>query len=248
VTVAPAYQVLADRIRLEIMSGQLRPGERLPTEPQLCEQSGLSRSTVREALRLLSSQHLIVTTRGVNGGSFVAEPDAHALGESLSDGVGLLLASGVVKGDDFLEVRRMLEVPAAGLAAARRQPHHLVDLEHAMFDPDRDDLDRRIEAHAAFHLGVAAAAGNTLLGLVVRPLYTVVTDRRTVEEVAPPPMWRQIDRDHRALLIAIRAGDVERAMAIARVHIDHVRPRRVPPEHVTPPVPPVVLLHDLPDL
>jgi GntR family transcriptional repressor for pyruvate dehydrogenase complex len=241
VTVAPAYQVLADRIRIEIMSGQLRPGERLPTEPQLCEQSGLSRSTVREALRLLSSQHLIVTTRGVNGGSFVAEPDAHVLGESLSDGVGLLLASGAVKGDDFLEVRRMLEVPAAGLAAARRQARHLADLELAMFDPDHDGLDRRIEAHAGFHLAVAAASGNTLLGLVVRPLYTVA-DRQMIESVTPLEMWHQIDRDHRALLAAIREGDVERAMAVARVHIDNVRPIEVPPEHTNSPVPPVVLL------
>lgn len=236
VTVAPAYQLLADRIRDEIMSGQLRPGQRLPTEPQLCERSGLSRSTVREALRLLSSQHLIVTTRGVNGGSFVAEPDALALGDSLSDGVGLLLASGAVRGDEFLEVRRMLEVPAAGLAAARRQPHHLAEIERAMIDPDRDDLDRRIEAHAAFHLAVAAASGNALLGLVVRPLYTVA-DRRTVEAAAPLPMWREIDRDHRALLAAIRDGDVDRAMLIAREHIDHVRPEELPTEHRNEPVP-----------
>ncbi|WP_432835433.1 FadR/GntR family transcriptional regulator [Dactylosporangium sp. CA-092794] len=222
-TVAPAYQVLAGRIRDDIMSGQLRPGERLPTEPQLCEQSGLSRSTVREALRLLSSQHLIVTTRGVNGGSFVAEPDAHTLGETLSDGVGLLLARGAVTGEDFLEVRRMLEVPAAGLAAARHQPHHLADLERAMFDPERDDLERCIEAHAEFHLAVAAAAGNSLLGLVVRPLYHH-SDRRAVAEAAPPAMWRAIDRDHRELLAAIRDGDVPRAMELARTHIDNVRP------------------------
>lgn len=221
-TVAPAYQILAGRIRDDIISGQLRPGERLPTEPQLCEQSGLSRSTVREALRLLSSQHLIVTIRGVNGGSFVAEPDARALGETLSDGVGLLLASGAVTQDDFLEVRRMLEVPAAGVAAARRKAHHLAELEQAMFDPERDDIDRRIEAHAAFHLAVAAATGNSLLGLVVRPLYLV--SRRAVESAALPPFWHRVDRDHRALLAAIREGDVARAMDLARSHIDNVRP------------------------
>ncbi|MER7006998.1 FadR/GntR family transcriptional regulator [Dactylosporangium sp. NPDC000555] len=220
-TVAPAYQVLAERIRDDIMSGQLRPGERLPAEPQLCEQSGLSRSTVREALRLLSSQHLIVTMRGVNGGSFVAEPDAHVLGDSLSDGVGLLLASGAVTGENFLEIRRMLEVPAAGLAASRRKPHHLADLERAMFDPDFDDLERRIEAHSAFHLAVAAATGNPLLSLVVRPLYNM-SDRYAVE-AAPPPFWWAVDRDHRALLAAIRDGDAALAMELARAHIDNIR-------------------------
>ncbi|WP_433083690.1 FadR/GntR family transcriptional regulator [Dactylosporangium sp. CA-052675] len=227
-TVAPAYQVLAERIRVDIVSGQLRPGERLPTEPQLCEQSGLSRSTVREALRLLSSQHLIVTTRGVNGGSFVAEPDAFALGASLADGVGLLLTSGAVTGEDFLEVRRMLEVPAAGLAAARREPRHLEELEAAMFDPERDDLQRRIEAHAAFHLAVAAATGNSLLALVVRPLYSVA-NREAVSRVSPQPFWRTVDRDHRDLLGAIEAQDVARAMELARAHIDNIRPaERVP--------------------
>ncbi|GAA3457836.1 FadR/GntR family transcriptional regulator [Dactylosporangium matsuzakiense] len=228
VTVAPAYQVLAERIRDDIMSGVLRPGERLPTEPQLCEQSGLSRSTVREALRLLSSQHLIVTMRGVNGGSFVAEPDASALGATLSDGVGLLLASGAVTGDDFLEVRRMLEVPAAGLAAARREAHHLAELERAMFDPEHDDLARRIEAHAAFHLTIAAASGNSLLSLVVRPLYSLA-NRDAVERAARPPFWHAVDRDHRALLGAIRAQDVARAMELARQHIDNIRPA----EHMT---------------
>jgi GntR family transcriptional repressor for pyruvate dehydrogenase complex len=223
VTVAPAYQVLAERIRDDIISGQLQPGERLPTEPQLSEQSGLSRSTVREALRLLSSQHLIVTTRGVNGGSFVAEPDPSVLGATLSDGVGLLLASGAVTGDDFLEVRRMLEVPAAGLAAARREPHHLVALEQAMFDPENDGLERCIEAHAAFHVAVAAATGNSLLGLVVRPLYCLA-NREAVERVSPPPFWRAVDRDHRALLAAILAQDVPRATELARQHIDTVRP------------------------
>ena len=77
---APAYQTLADDLRAQIVAGRLRPGERLPTEPQLCARFGLSRSTVREALRLLASQHLIVTTRGVTGGSFVAQPSAGAAG------------------------------------------------------------------------------------------------------------------------------------------------------------------------
>ena len=71
---APAYRLLADDLRAQITSGRLVPGDRLPTEPQLCQRSGVSRSTVREALRLLASQHLIVTTRGVSGGSFVAHP------------------------------------------------------------------------------------------------------------------------------------------------------------------------------
>ena len=74
--------------------GVCSPGERLPPEPELCVKTGVSRSTVREALRLLASQHLIVTTRGVTGGSFVAHPDAEQLSEGLSTGLTLLSQHG----------------------------------------------------------------------------------------------------------------------------------------------------------
>jgi GntR family transcriptional regulator, transcriptional repressor for pyruvate dehydrogenase complex len=65
VTRVPAYQSLADELRREILNGARHPGERLPTEPQLQAQTGLSRSTVREALRLLASQQMITTVQNV---------------------------------------------------------------------------------------------------------------------------------------------------------------------------------------
>src|ERR671917_1963396 len=102
----PAYQLLADELRNEITSGRLQPGERLPPEPELCVRTGVSRSTVREALRLLASQHLIVTTRGVTGGSFVAHPDAEQLAEALSTGLTMLTNSAEVGLADLLELRR----------------------------------------------------------------------------------------------------------------------------------------------
>ena len=143
----PAYQMLADELRADITSGRLQPGERLPPEPELCVKTGVSRSTVREALRLLASQHLIVTTRGVTGGSFVAHPDAEQLSEGLSMGFTLLANSDGVGLADLLELRRALEVPAAGLAAVRRQEGHLTELRGAFFDPVVDDLDTMLAAH-----------------------------------------------------------------------------------------------------
>src|SRR5436305_15318827 len=101
----PAYRLLADGLREQTTSGQLRPGERLPTEPELCVRTGVSRSTVREALRLLASQHLIVTTRGVTGGSYVAQPDPATLAESLTGGVRMLLACTPVGVNEPMEGR-----------------------------------------------------------------------------------------------------------------------------------------------
>jgi GntR family transcriptional repressor for pyruvate dehydrogenase complex len=217
----PAYQVLADELREEITSGRLQPGSRLPPEPELCVRSGVSRSTVREALRLLASQHLIVTTRGVTGGSFVAHPDAEQLSEALSTGLTLLSNSAEVGMADLLELRRALEVPAAGLAAQRRTDANLIEMRGAMFDPDLDELETMLAAHAAFHSAIASATGNPLFELVTRPLYHVTYGEEIVENL-PGDYWARIDADHRELLACVKAGEAESAMAIGRRHLDYI--------------------------
>jgi GntR family transcriptional regulator, transcriptional repressor for pyruvate dehydrogenase complex len=219
---APAYQLLADDLREQITSGQLRPGERLPTEPELCVRSGVSRSTVREALRLLASQHLIVTTRGVTGGSYVAKPDAATLAESLSRGMGLLISAGPVGVSELMEVREMLEVPAAGLVARRHTEADLAVLSRAMFDPAHDDLPAKLAAQRAFHEGMAAATGNPVFELIARPLYTVANETEIAER-APLRLWRTVDADHRAILRAVAARDAGAAERAARTHLAHLR-------------------------
>jgi len=217
----PAYQVLADELRADITSGRLQPGERLPPEPELCIKTGVSRSTVREALRLLASQHLIVTTRGVTGGSFVSHPDAEQLADGLATGFTLLTNSADVGLADMLELRRALEVPAAGLAAIRREDEHLIELRGALFDPMLDDLDSMLAAHAAFHSTVAKATGNPLFELVVRPLYQASYGEEVTGNV-PPGYWEQIDADHRKLLDCLTARDAESATRAATAHLDYI--------------------------
>ncbi|GIE94008.1 GntR family transcriptional regulator [Paractinoplanes rishiriensis] len=217
----PAYQVLADELRADITSGRLRPGERLPPEPELCVKTGVSRSTVREALRLLASQHLIVTTRGVTGGSFVAHPDAAQLADGLSAGFTLLGNSASVGLDDFLELRRALEVPAAALAAARRNDEHLVEMSGALFDPALDDLDTMLAAHTAFHTAMAKATGNPLFELVARPMYHA-SYGESITENLPVGYWVQIDADHRQLLDCIAVRDGEAASRAAARHLDYI--------------------------
>jgi DNA-binding FadR family transcriptional regulator len=219
---APAYQALADDIRDQITSGRLRPGERLPTEPELCLRSGVSRSTVREALRLLASQHLIVTTRGVSGGSYVARPDAATLAESLSRGMGLLVSAGPVGVGELMEVRQMLEVPATALVARRRTEADLAALAETMFDPLRDDLPTRMAAQRAFHERLAAATGNPVFELLARPLYTVANGTEIAEQ-ASGRLWYSIDADHREILRAVAARDAAAAERAARRHLVNLR-------------------------
>ena len=218
----PAYQLLADTLRAEITSGRLRPGDRLPTEPQLCERSGVSRSTVREALRLLASQHLIVTTRGVTGGSFVTQPSVAQLAETISGGMGRLLTTGTVEAGDLFEVRETFEVPAAGLAAQRRTDKDLSALAAAMFDPATAGLDEMLDAHRKFHGAVAAATANPLYELITRPLYNLANERALGAQ-APVGFWQRVDAEHREILAAIGRGDARAARAAARAHVEHLR-------------------------
>ena len=193
--------MLADELRADITSGRLQPGERLPPEPELCVKTGVSRSTVREALRLLASQHLIVTTRGVTGGSFVAHPDAEQLGDGLATGFTLLTNSPGVGMADLLELRRALEVPAAGLAAVRRSEEHLRELRGALFDPLTADLDTMMLAHATFHMAVIKATGNPLFELVGRPVYHAAYGEAVTASL-PPDYWQRIDADVADQLLA----------------------------------------------
>jgi GntR family transcriptional repressor for pyruvate dehydrogenase complex len=217
----PAYQALADHLRDQIASGVLRPGDRLPTEPQLSVSTGLSRSTVREALRLLASQNLIVTTRGVTGGSFVAQPTPAQLGDLLSTGMKLLMISGTVSIEQWFELRHTFEVPAAGLAALRRADADVARLAETLLDPDRTPLREIVPAHRMFHLVVAAATGNPLYELITGPLYAPANELAGGDR-APAGFWQQVDTDHRAILQAISAGDPAAARAAARRHLSHM--------------------------
>ncbi len=218
---APAYQLLADVLKADIASGRLRPGQRLPAEPELGQQIGVSRSTVREALRLLSSQHLIVTTRGVTGGSFVAQPDAGKLAEPLSTGLAMLRSSAVVSLDHLLEMRRTLEIPAAELAAGRRTADHLDALRAALFDPATSAPADMVAAHREFHSVIAAATGNALFELLSRPLYQL-SNAEDLDRVAPAGYWVRIDADHREILAHLGAGDGRAAAAASGRHLDYI--------------------------
>lgn len=217
----PAYQLLADELRADITSGRLQPGERLPPEPELCVRSGVSRSTVREALRLLASQHLIVTTRGVTGGSFVAHPDAEQLSESLSTGLTLLSNAAAIGFTDLLELRRALEIPAAALAATRRTEEHLAELRATLFDPERDTLETMLTQHAEFHSAVAKATGNPIYELVTRPLYHVTYGEEVMESL-PEGYWHRIDADHRELIACVAGRDPVAASMVGGRHLDYI--------------------------
>jgi DNA-binding FadR family transcriptional regulator len=221
VATVPAYSTVAARIRGRILSGELLPGARLPSEPELSAEFGVGRSTVREALKVLASQNLITTTRGVTGGSFVAVPTVSDISAHLETGVGLMAAVETVTVDQLMEVRQMLEVPAAGVAAHRRTETHLDELREAIFDPSEAVGPETFARNQEFHLVLLRAADNPLLEVITAPVFRVLSSRFGRER-APAGFWQCVDADHRAVLRVVEEGDSLAAMTAMRRHLDHL--------------------------
>lgn len=221
VPTVPAYSTVAARIRGRILSGELEPGARLPSEPELSAEFGVGRSTVREALKVLASQNLITTTRGVTGGSFVAVPTVNDISLHLETGVGLLAAVDTVSVDQLMEVRQMLEVPSTGIAAHRRSNALLDELRGTLFDPAEAVGSETYARNQEFHLVLLRMAQNPLLEVITAPVFRVLS-RRFGRDRAPTGFWQCVDDDHRALLRVLEDGDSMAAMAAMRRHLDHL--------------------------
>ncbi len=221
--VRPAYQQVADQLRDRILDGSLTSGDRLPTEIELSEIFGVSRSTVREALRVLASKDLIRTTRGTTGGTFVARVQFNQVSDYLEMSLGLMSGAQDITVDDLLEARECLEVPAAGFAAMRRGEHHLDLMRQAV---EREKLARlrgtKFQEHRTFHGVLVEATGNQLLGVMSEPLFRVL-QARTAEHNMPAEYWTQIDNEHTEITSFVEAGSVEGAQAAMRAHLATVR-------------------------
>ena len=220
--VLPAYQQVANQLQELIMKGTLTVGERLPAEGEMAVQFGVSRSTVREALRGLSSQSLVQTKRGVNGGTFVAEPSAEHVRTYLETTIGLLSGADVVSVDEILESRELIEVPSARLAALRRDEDKLQRLKATLDTGAEVDLAADFEGHKDFHVAVMEASGNRLLEVIARPMFSVLRTR-FVRDRASPAFGAAVDRDHRDIFDAIAGGDAEAAASLMHNHLERLR-------------------------
>lgn len=220
----PAYRQVADELRAQIVAGVLAAGERLPTEPELAQLFGVSRGTVREALRVLASQHLIKTTRGVQGGSFVASPDPAQLIEDMGGALGVLVMTPRLSVSNLLEARLLLEPVAARLAAERADEDTVQAVRLAAKAP-RDARDPSgFTPHINFHTTVLMATGNPMLAMMLQPLSDVLRTRLERSRAHERTLWDDIDACHIALTDAIAAGDGERAERLMREHLLELRP------------------------
>lgn len=220
---SPAYVEIAKRLRGTIVAGRLAPDRRLPSEAEMAERHGVSRSTIREALRQLSSQGLVVTTRGVRGGSRVGAPDHSDVGRMLDAGIALLSHANAVTVPELVEARGFLEVPAARLAAARRSDADIAAMR-AGVDALRSkaNIRRVFEANRAFHAAILEASGNRVLSLVTEPLFAVLQTRFR-RDLVKPGYWAHVQSAHRRILGAIERGDGDAAARAMSSHLARLR-------------------------
>ena len=221
--VDPAYVQVANQLRAIIVEGEIKFGELLPSEAELMSLFSASRSTIREALRLLSSQHLVVTKRGSRGGTSAGIPSMEQIGAYLERSLGMMTRSEGLSVDDFLEIRMILEVPAAGMAAKNRTEEHVQKLFSCM-RPTGEFVDHGhlFVGNSLFHSLILEASGNELMRVVASPIF-VVLRTQFLRDKADPGFWDKVDCDHLDIAEAIKRRDSKIAEELMRQHLGNLR-------------------------
>ena len=207
------------RLADEITRGGLQPGARLPTEQAMMSALGVSRTVVREAVAALRAEGLVVTRQGV--GAFVAsdakrrpfrlDPDGI---ESLSEAINVM------------ELRRAVEIDAAGLAAERGTDAEIAAVGEALKSMDRaiERGETAIDEDRLFHRAIAAATGNPQFARFLEFLGHFVIPRRAVVDApwrreGAKPFLDLFQKEHRAIYEAIRERSPEGARSAMRRHL-----------------------------
>lgn len=204
-------------LRNMIQSGELPPGSRLPPENQLAAQMGLSRSGIREAVKVLESARVLDVRRG--DGTYVTSLAPKLLLEGVGFAVDLLQGDTLL---EVMEVRRLLEPAATGVAALRISDDHLDELAALLqqMQDKADDAEGLMQADMAFHRVVMASTGNETLTSLLDGLSGRTLRARVWRGVIEGNVTQATINEHRAIYEALLARDPWLASAAAHVHVN----------------------------
>ncbi|WP_319560367.1 FadR/GntR family transcriptional regulator [Marispirochaeta sp.] len=210
------FEEVAEMIRSLIDAGTLNPGDQLPPERELAEQLGVSRTSVREAIRALELMGEVETRVGVSGGTFIREVSlTHALNV-----VQTLFRRTNQMVSDIIEVRLILETKSAALAAERRTEDDLKEIYKAIDDMEKDlgSGSIGISSDHAYHLAIARASENDFLFGLSQLVEDLIEQTRelTLSRGGVP---EEALKDHRTLADAIRDGKADLAETLMREHL-----------------------------
>jgi len=210
-------ELIVDQVRLLIRQQQLNPGDRLPPERELCERFGVSRVTVREALRVLEANGLLEIRVGARGGAFVTTPSKERVGEGIAD----LLTLSAVSAAEATEARLILEVGMIPLVCERADQEDIADLLDIC---DRQDAalatgDYEINLSAEFHSRLAECAHNSAVQMLSHSFRGPLLMSLGRAQQSAPEMGRVGAKEHRELVHAIQDHDAAKAAKIMRQHL-----------------------------
>jgi DNA-binding FadR family transcriptional regulator len=211
------FQEIVEHVQAQILSGELKPGDRIPAERELATHFRVSRAAVREAIKSLAEKGLVDVH--VGRGTYVASLTTDHVVESMS----LLLRDVRNTPEHLQEAREILEVPVARLAARHRTAEHLERMRALLkaMEAQRHMTRAFIDADSDFHYELARASGNPVLEIVSRTLLTMLRSERVFMVGFRDEIHGAI-RSHARILAAVEAQDGERAAAAMAEHLTHV--------------------------
>jgi GntR family transcriptional repressor for pyruvate dehydrogenase complex len=215
------YQDVVDQVQEAIVSGRLRPGDSLPSERQLRKQFGVSRGTLREALRVLEEKRLIEIRLGLNGGALVREANADAV----SEGLAFLIRHRMVSLAHLAEFRESVEGLVTEMAARRATADDvqaLLSLMHqaaALVKTGISRWDAFVRIDERLHMKLADAAANPIFRLVLRSVHDNI--HRYYDRFLSMGESEMMENynDLQNIVDAVATHDADRAGRLAREHV-----------------------------
>lgn len=236
VTAARISDTIVEQIRSLIRQGHLQPGDRLPNERKLCERFGVSRVSVRDALRILEASGLIEIRVGARGGAFLTAPSAAGVGARLSD----MLTMSSLSAQEVTEARMVFELGIIDLVCARANDEDLADLTEicerssAAVEAGQYTMDLSLE----FHVRLAHTTHNQALDLIVESFQEALRMSLFEAKSVAPLMGVVGTDEHWELVKALRDRDATTARAVMEVHLARTSTRlrsSVPSRPTLPP-------------
>jgi len=204
-----------EAIKQMIVDGELRPGDRLPREPDLADRLGLSRSSLREAVKALTLIKVLTVRQG--DGTYVTSLEPGMLMDAMGFVVDFHRDDSVLQ---FLAVRKILEPAAAAIAAIAMSDHDIAQLA-CLLDtlPESPDVETLVANDVEFHSRIAAASGNPLLCSLLETLSSRTQRARAWRGLTQEGALQRTLAEHRAIQRALEARDPEAARSWATVHV-----------------------------
>ena len=216
-------EAIVDQIRGLIRSERLRPGDRLPSERDLGERMGVSRVTIREAMRVLEAGGLVEIRVGARGGAFVTSPSSSKISSGLAD----LISLSPLTAGEVTEARKIVELGIIPLVVERATEHDIADLREmiARHQIALKNGEYGMRMSADFHIRIAACTHNAAIETLVHSFHGPLLMSLREAQVAAPLMGHRGTNEHRDFVEAVARKDLAAAEEIMRVHLQRTARR-----------------------